>query len=396
MPSPPTSEPVDPRTLPISSDLAKRLSSHVAYLASPDLRGRRPGTPGNQQAAQYIRDFFVHVGLEPLGSLGGYTQSISPTIGDNLIGVRRARTPHARERWVLVGAHYDHLGATDGTIYPGADDNASAVAILLETACVMAPLCRYSLAFVAFNAEEPPFIRTPLMGSQYFVDHLPAEMSSPDQFQAVLIMDLMGGVHWVPLCQTVFVAGAEQSPPLYRHVKHLATVHEARSLLSIRPIGMHVIEQIPLLGRTPFSDYDAFRNAAIPYAFFSSGRTPRYHQPTDLPDTIYYERMAATVWWFHDLLHSIDQDDLPYTFDPHRIEFADELATFRPLIAQAANWDTRIPGTSYVSWLKLRQDAQWAARVNPSHPTQQDITRLERASLRMQCLLADIPVAFLL
>ncbi|MER3425131.1 MAG: hypothetical protein C4293_19780, partial [Nitrospiraceae bacterium] len=76
-----------------------------------------------------------------------------------------------------------------GQPYLGADDNASAVAILLELARTLLPLARHPVLFVAFNAEEPPFIRTPMMGSQVFADHLPAEIGSPSNLQAVVIMD---------------------------------------------------------------------------------------------------------------------------------------------------------------------------------------------------------------
>ncbi|MGH7207824.1 MAG: hypothetical protein ACREIL_00415, partial [Nitrospiraceae bacterium] len=82
-----TSTSIDPKTLPITSHLATRLRSHVDYLASPALQGRKPGTPGNRLAAEYIAARFREADLEPLSSLGGYGQQISPELGDNLIGV---------------------------------------------------------------------------------------------------------------------------------------------------------------------------------------------------------------------------------------------------------------------------------------------------------------------
>jgi hypothetical protein len=55
-----------------------------------------------------------------------------------------------------------------------------------------------------------------------------------------------------------------------------------------------------------------------------------------------------------------------------------------------------IPGTSNLSLRKLQADVGWIETVNPNSPTQEDIKRLERASLRMQCLLTDLPICFLL
>jgi hypothetical protein len=408
-----TSTAIAPQTLPITSHLAMRLRSHVDYLASPALRGRKPGTPGHRMAAEYIAARFREADLEPLPSLGGYGQQISPQLGDNLIGVRRALNAgdpsHQPPRWILIGAHYDHLGET----YLGADDNASAIAILIETARSLPRLANHPVLFMAFNAEEPPFIRTPLMGSQFFVDHLPVEIGTPSRLQAVIIMDLMGGVHWEPLRDVIFAAGAEKSPALYRRLKEamlglrtegrgmrltsdtsvLSTQHSA---LRVLPLGIHLIEEIPLVGQVSFSDYDAFRNAAVPFLFLSAGRTPRYHQPTDLPDTLHYERMAWTVGWFQSLVTQMDQDTEPYPFEATRVELADEAASLRPFVSLAAAWATRIPGTSPLSLARMKLDDRWLRTLDVTAPMSGALKRLERVSIRLQCLLADFPACFLI
>ncbi len=165
------------------------------------------------------------MGLDTLPSLGGYRQSISRELGDNVIGMRLAGSTSGSsksQRWILLGAHYDHLGESFGRVYHGADDNASAIAILIELAHMLPPLVNHPVLFVAFNTEEPPFIRTSLMGSQVFLDRLPEAIGSPANFHAVVIMDLMGGVHWQPLTNVVFAMGAEQNPALYRRVKSKA------------------------------------------------------------------------------------------------------------------------------------------------------------------------------
>ncbi len=395
---------VDPKTLPVVSDLAKRLKAHVDYLASPELAGRKPGTLGHRKAAAYIETRFQEAGLVPLASLHEYRQSISTALGDNLLGVHPSAPRDPASRWIVIGAHYDHLGGQ----YLGADDNASAVAILIETARSLPPLRAHRVLFAAFNTEEPPYIRTPLMGSQYFVDHLPPEIGVLSNVQAAIIMDLMGGAHWAPLQETVFAAGAEKSPGFYRRLKETASretfhvKHEASRLtpdssrLAVLPVGLHLVEEIPLLGRVAFSDYDAFRNAGVPFLFLSAGRTPRYHQPSDLPDTLHYERMAATVRWLQAFLHMIDQDQEPYGFDADRLIFADEVASLRPLISLAADEQSKIPGTSALSLWKLKRDVEWLEQVNPDKPSEDDIARLERVSIRLQCLLADFPGCFLL
>lgn len=397
---------VDPRTLPVISDLAQRLRAHVQFLAGPDLHGRKPGTEGNQKASEYIAGQFRAIGLESLPSLRGYRQPLAGGLGDNLIARRPASGQPGAAPWILLAAHFDHLGGH----HLGADDNASAVAILLETARAFSPLAHHHVLFVAFNAEEPPYIRTPLMGSQQFVDHLPGEIASPSRFQAVIVMDLMGGVHWKAIQDTIFAGGAESSPGLYRRLKESrAATFEVRHsklepptpnleprTLTVLPLGMHLIEELPLAGHTSFSDYDAFRHAGVPFLFLSAGRTPRYHQPSDLSDTLSYERMAATVHWLHTLLRVMDEDREPYRVEKNRMELADEIATLRLLARQAAQEESEIPGTSFLSRSKMRTDAQWLERLDPGRATADDIRRLERLSLRLQCLLADFPACFLL
>jgi len=399
---------VDPRALPVSSDLAQRLRAHVQFLAGPDLHGRKPGTEGNRKAAAYLADSFRKIGLEPLPSLGGFRQQLAGGLGDNLIGMRSASDRTGSAPWILLAAHFDHLGGN----YLGADDNASAVGILLETARTMPALAHHHLLFIAFNAEEPPHIRTPLMGSQQFVDHLPPEIGLPSRFQAVIVMDLMGGVHWKPIRDTIFAGGAEQSPGLYHRVKDAAreTLGVKReteprdsarltsdvSRLTVLPLGMHLIEELPLMGHVSFSDYDAFRNIGVPFLFLSAGRTPHYHQPSDLPDTLHYERMATTVGWLQHLLQAMDEDKEPYRFEQGRMELADDIATLRPLAIQAAREESEIPDTSFLSRSKMKADDEWLRRLDPSTATTDDIARLRRLSLRMQCLLADFQACFLL
>jgi len=381
---------LDPTQFPPVSDLAKRLLAHVQFLAGVDLQGRKPGTPGHRKAAAYIVTEFQKAGLQPLASLNGYRQTVSQELGDNLIGIRPASNSLG-SGWILIGAHYDHLGGT----YLGADDNASAVGILLELARSLSALTHHSVIFAAFNTEEAPYIRTGLMGSQHFTDHLPAEIGLLSRLQAVIVMDLMGGVHWQPLQDILFAAGAEQSPGLYRRVREAANAAPTAPL-SVLPIGLHLVEEIPLVGRVAFSDYDAFRNASVPFLFLSAGRTPRYHQPSDLPNTLHYERMASTVSWLAHLIRLIDQDTVPYRFEKDRLEFGDEVDAFRPLVIKSAEEASKIPGTSALSLWKQKQDRDWLDRLDPSKATREDVKRLERLSIRMQCLLSDMPGCFLL
>jgi hypothetical protein len=155
------------------------------------------------------------------------------------------------------------------------------------------------------------------------------------------------------------------------------------------------VEEIPDHGHEAFSDYDVFRKRSIPFLFLSAARTPRYHTTYDRFDTLHYERMATTGTWLDTFLHAIDTDVHPYEFDGARIEFDDEVAAFRTIIGHAINERTLIPGTSRWSLHKLKEDAEWLKTITGTSPARKDRERLERVSIRFQCLLADYSGCFL-
>jgi hypothetical protein len=185
-----------PRLVPLPSDVRKALAElpptfsqkamtdHVAFLADPAREGRGPGSEGHEAAAQYVADRFKAYGLAPGGDNGSYFQSFSMAVGErretrrvaNVVGVILGTRPEWNDQSVLVSAHYDHLGlgwpdvhrGDEGQVHPGADDNASGVAVLLELAHVLAGAEKpsRSIVFVAFTGEEEG-----LVGSAFYVEH---------------------------------------------------------------------------------------------------------------------------------------------------------------------------------------------------------------------------------
>jgi aminopeptidase N len=136
----------------------ERMMATVRLLSSPKMRGRGMGTPEIDRAAASIAGSMKDAGLEVL--------PVEPAM-PNVVGVLRGTKADWAGQSVVVGAHYDHLGVgADGTVHPGADDNASGVAVLLELARQMAsagPPPR-TVVFVAFAGEEAG-----LLGSKRYV-----------------------------------------------------------------------------------------------------------------------------------------------------------------------------------------------------------------------------------
>ncbi len=180
-----------------------RLMEHVEYLASPDLEGRGVGTAGLEEAARYLVGQFEQAGLEPGGDNGSFYQRFTmqqgpegaPVDVTNVIGVLQGTRADWSDQAVIVGAHFDHLGSgwpdvhsgDEGKVHPGADDNASGVAVLIELAKALAEgeSPQRSLVFVGFTGEEAG-----RAGSKYYVANpIPVPLSG---IRAVVNIDTVG------------------------------------------------------------------------------------------------------------------------------------------------------------------------------------------------------------
>jgi hypothetical protein len=257
--------------------MEKRLATVVELLCSPDYQPRTTGAEGAVATGKYLVDRLESLGLTPAGELG-FFQEIPGVKGANVLGALPGRS----ERWVVLGAHYDACEWDN----PGADDNAAGVAITLEVADQLRAMdLKHSVLIALFDAEEPPHFLTPEMGSQWFVDHPTIPL---DQIDTMICLDLVGhalgssGLSNI-VRNSVFVLGAEKgsgTPELFDALPDVPG-------LVPRRVDNYVVPSM--------SDYDAFKNASIPFLFYSCGRWEHYHAPTDTPDRLDYSKMAALV-----------------------------------------------------------------------------------------------------
>lgn len=257
-------------------ELEKRLRQDVEAIALP--QGRRVGTVGHEQIRRYLADRMAVLKLLPYRG-----ESYELPYGKlfcNLAGVLPGRDRRASP--LLVGAHYDSV--IDA---PCADDNAAAVAILLAIAGVLRPReLERDILFVCFDAEEPPYFLGPEMGSiRFFEDQMDARGVS-----AALIQDLTGHEVVIPyhgkqlrlprVRDLLFITGMESHPVLRDLVVER---NRGGELPMIATLNEHVGDM---------SDHHIFRENNIPYLFFSCGRWPHYHMPTDTPDRLNYRKMS--------------------------------------------------------------------------------------------------------
>lgn len=200
---------------------------------------------------------------------------------------------------VLIGAHYDTAAGT-----PGANDNASGVAAMLEIAAAMAPsLARRTVRFVAFANEEPPFFMTPQVGSEA---HAARALDRGEHIEVMFALDTVGFYSDAPRSQSY------PTPLLYAAYPHrgnfVALVGNMGSLRVVRrsaavmrsSCGIPVRWAAPpaLVSGAAWSDHRAFFRRGIP-AFMITDTTPFrypwYHDPGDTPDRLDYARLAEAV-----------------------------------------------------------------------------------------------------
>ncbi len=296
------------------------LRAGVEYLASPELEGRAPGTAGGVLARQFVENAFESIGLGPAGE-DRYTQAIPAIDGANLLGIIPGKGPTA-DRFIVVAAHYDHLGIWFDNVHPGANDNASGVAVLLDVAERLAASdeLNRSILVCSFDAEEPPHFLTENMGSIHFVANPTVPLN---QIDLMICLDSVGtalGSATMPpeVRESIFVLGAELATGVGDLVDRLGA-----DVDGIRPRRLDG-DVIPL-----FSDHFAFQQAGIPFLFISVRRNRHYHTPEDTAEKLDYDKMLALADYVTAL--TTELSGFPVSYAPHGHDDAATLTTLTEL-----------------------------------------------------------------
>ncbi len=257
-------------------DLEKdSLQSTLLALAHDSMMGRGSASPYEAKAAQYLLQRFADYDLGTLAGGGlqafeAYSQRLQRYITSQNVLATVPGSGGLAEEWVVVGAHYDHIGVSvdaDGTAMAnnGADDNASGTALILEMARVfgeyvrsggMPSRDRRSVLFVAFGAEE-----LGLLGSCHYVE---ADPWIPlDRTRAMLNFDMVGRLRE----NVILPRGFESWAPWTFMVQNA----NRSNLLIVDPPG-------PC---DSCSDHACFRRQGVPYLWFFTGTHEQYHSPDD-------------------------------------------------------------------------------------------------------------------
>ena len=281
--------------------LLDQLLGHVTELTGVEMAGRSLGSKGIEAAAAYIAGQFRAAGIAPLsrGYFQNWTQQLEiegigesdsvnesaykrPVRLSNIFGVLKGSNPDLNGKPVVVGAHFDHLGvdSVTGEVYPGADDNASGVAIMLEVAAKLvssfAP--QRPVIFVAFTGEE-----SGLLGSKYFVENLPS-MFNKDEIFAMVNLDSVGRLNGREL--QVFGTGSAYEFPFM--AQGIGFTTGLQSTFPQQTIAS--------------SDHISFLNEGVPGIHLFGGVTEDYHRPSDTADKLDLDGMSDIALWLEEAI----------------------------------------------------------------------------------------------
>ncbi|MCH7870751.1 MAG: ChaN family lipoprotein [Planctomycetes bacterium] len=283
----------------------KALMEHVEWLASPHRAGRGLGSVELKAASYQIANTMEAAGLEPGGDSGSWFQRFTvdegpdgkPVEAVNVVGV----LPGTRDEWsdqsIILSAHYDHLGrgwpdvreGYRGEIHPGADDNASGVAVMLELARNLADEARRSrnLVVIAFSAEEAG-----RLGSKHYVEHPRFPL---DGIRGVINLDTVGRLFDGKIA--IHGTGtADEWQHIFRGCGFVTGVPS---------------QNVP--GAYEGSDQASFIAKGIPAVQIFTGAHEDYHRPSDTADKIDGAGLVKVATFLKEALTFLLEREPPLT-----------------------------------------------------------------------------------
>ena len=283
------------------TEIKKQLEQHVYTLASDAFMGRRAGSEYARMAADYIVGQFEEIGIEPYfgntylqpfkGNFFSNGYIFKAGNHQNVAGIIRGNDPVLRDEYIVVGAHYDHIGVSLGRINNGADDNASGTATLIELGRELkrnqSDLGR-SVILIAFDAEE-----SGLFGSTHFIFDPQAPV---ENIKLMISVDMVG---YYQAAGTVYYFGS-------------GTMRNGDKIIlnpEIVPEGLNVTAK--KFETSPFTGTDtwSFALRKIPTLMVHTGTSKSpYHTPGDDADLIDYSGMTLITEHLKNLVLNISQD----------------------------------------------------------------------------------------
>lgn len=287
------------------SETVSALKMHVRELSSAHLEGRKPGSEGEKEAAEYVEAKFNEYGIDVISPKGGEVFGIKTEDGDtlvsrNVIGYVQGYDRDLRNSYIVVGARLDNLGTmtvtVDGQpverIFYGANGNASGLSVLIELARMVQTnsiLFRRSVLFVAFGASSELYA-----GSWYFLNR---SFSDVDNIDAMINLDMLGTGN------RGFYAFTSSNADMNSLIRTLTG--------DLQPILPEIVTNEPYP-----SDHRAFYDKEIPAVHFTTGRYPEHDTFKDTQSIIDYDTMERELEYIYNFTVALANVSSKIAFRP--------------------------------------------------------------------------------
>lgn len=276
------------------SETVAAFKSHVRTLSAAYMEGRKAGSEGEKEAAQYVERMFKEYGVELLTPSGGDLFGLKKENGDtltsrNVIGFVEGYDKTLRNDYIVVAARLDNIGTMTMTVdgkpvekvFYGANGNASGLAMLVELARMVKTnsiMFRRSVLFAAFGASNETFA-----GAWYFLDRSFPETARID---AMVNLDMLGtGYHG-------FYAYTGSNVDMNAIVNKLSG--------ELQPIHPELTS-----GEIYPSDHRAFYAKEIPSVVFTTGRYPEHNTDRDTQSIIDFNMMERELEYIYNYVHAL-------------------------------------------------------------------------------------------
>jgi hypothetical protein len=334
----------------MESITAGELYEHVEVLADDVYEGRAAGSRGGRAAAQYIVQQLRQTVLEPAGTRGDYFQTFNHN-WRNILVLHRGDDPDLQNELIVIGGHYDHVGygnqgnsnGPTGRIHNGADDNASGVAVLLETIEAFAASSistRRPILFAFWDGEERG-----LVGSKYWLQSPTVPNAN---VKLAVTVDMVGRLRDGQL----FAFGTRSGSGLRRLLsgpRPISALDPANGNGGSNPLWLDFTWEV-----VDNSDHWPFLERRIPAILLHTGLHGDYHRPSDDVERVNREGMRDIARYLTALsIKAANEDQLPaYRREFRRESTSAQRAMERPLERRSlSNWPADRPRPRLgISW----------------------------------------------